>query len=76
MNPNPDRDNSGHRKGDSGSPPASPYGPQPHGPDEVAGGADSSPYENDDSDDRKDIAEENYTSGRTPDSAERPNSNP
>lgn len=34
------------KKGEPGDPPASPYGPQPHGADEAAGGADSSPYDN------------------------------
>jgi len=36
----------------------SPYGPQPHGVDESAGGADSSPFENEATDDRKREAEE------------------
>lgn len=34
------------KKGEPGDPPASPYGPHPHGVDEAAGGADSSPYDN------------------------------
>ena len=39
-------------------PPASPYGPQPNGPDAAAGGADSSPYENMSSDERARLARE------------------
>jgi hypothetical protein len=39
-------------------PPSAPYGPQPHGVDEAAGGADSSPYETDSSGERERIAEE------------------
>lgn len=48
------------RKDDSDrdtKPPASPYGPQPDGPDDAAGGADSSPYENMSSDERAKLAE-------------------
>ena len=36
-------------------PPASPYGPQPDGPDDAAGGADSSPFENMSSDERAEL---------------------
>lgn len=38
-------------------PSASPYGPQPDGLDDAAGGADSSPYENMSSDERAKAAE-------------------
>ena len=36
----------------------SPYGPFPHGVDESAGGADSSPFENEPTEERKDAAED------------------
>ena len=40
-------DNPTPHKQDADAPPlGSPYGPQPHGTDEAAGGADSSPLEN------------------------------
>ncbi|MBY0512737.1 MAG: hypothetical protein K2P78_02355 [Gemmataceae bacterium] len=38
--------------------PASPYGPHPRGVDEAAGGADSSPYDNEPTGERVDRAEE------------------
>jgi hypothetical protein len=34
------------QEGNRNDEPSSPYGPQPYGTDEAAGGADSSPYEN------------------------------
>ena len=46
--------------------PASPYGPHPHGVDEAAGGADSSPYENEPTGERKEVADENAREGRKP----------
>ena len=48
---------------DTTKPPASPYRPQPDGPDEAAGGADSSPYENMSSDERARLAEKNRAEG-------------
>jgi len=36
----------------------SPYGPFPHGVDESAGGADSSPHENEPSEERNEVAED------------------
>ncbi|VTT97830.1 unnamed protein product [Gemmataceae bacterium] len=47
----------GTEKGGDNDPPASPYGPHPNGVDEAAGGADSSPFENESSTDRKAAAE-------------------
>lgn len=47
----------GTRTGDPDAPPASPYGPHPNGVDEAAGGADSSPFENESSGERKGAAE-------------------
>lgn len=41
----------------------SPYGPQPYGTDESAGGADSSPLENVSTDDRKRTAEDKKVKG-------------
>jgi hypothetical protein len=41
----------------------SPYGPQPDGEDEAAGGADSSPLENVPSGERKEAAEEKKAKG-------------
>lgn len=41
-----DREPAATEKHESGRPPATPYGPQPLGVDEAAGGADSSPYDN------------------------------
>jgi hypothetical protein len=34
--------------------PSSPYGPQPYGDDEAAGGADSSPHETESTEERRD----------------------
>ena len=45
-------------------PPASPYGPQPRGADEAAGGADSSPLEAEPTDTRREKAEEERRKGR------------
>lgn len=53
-------------KGTPGDPPATPYGPHPHGVDEAAGGADSSPYENESTDEAKDAADANAQKGRKP----------
>ena len=39
----------------------SPYGPFPHGVDESAGGADSSPFENESTEERKDVADDDGT---------------
>ncbi|MDY3551543.1 hypothetical protein R5W24_000621 [Gemmata sp. JC717] len=62
---NPDTDASTpKKKGDPGDPPASPYGPHPHGVDEAAGGADSSPYDNEPTDDRQRRADEDRRTGR------------
>lgn len=36
----------------------SPYGPFPHGVDESAGGADSSPFENEPTEERKETADD------------------
>jgi hypothetical protein len=47
----------GTSKGEGDQPPASPYGPHPNGVDEAAGGADSSPFENESSPDRKHAAQ-------------------
>jgi len=52
----------GAKKGDPGDLPGRPSGPQPHGPDEAAGGADSSPHENETSGERKKEAD----AGRRP----------
>ncbi|QEL14053.1 hypothetical protein [Limnoglobus roseus] len=46
------------QQGNRNDQPASPYGPQPYGTDEAAGGADSSPYENEPSGERADKAKE------------------
>ena len=54
------------KKGATGDPPATPYGPHPHGVDEAAGGADSSPHENEPTGERKDAADENAREGRKP----------
>jgi hypothetical protein len=59
MNPDRTRD-------DQDRPPASPYGPQPRGPDEAAGGADSSPLEAEPTDTRREKAEEERRKGRAP----------
>lgn len=51
---------------DTTRPPASPYGPQPDGPDEAAGGADSSPYDTMSSDERARLAEQKRPQDETP----------
>jgi hypothetical protein len=61
MNANPDRDR------DADDRPASPYGPQPRGTDEAAGGADSSPHENEATGERKAKADREVRKGRSPD---------
>jgi hypothetical protein len=47
--------------------PASPYGPQPRGVDEAAGGADSSPHETEPTRERKVRADEDRRLRRNPD---------
>ena len=47
----------------------SPYGPFPHGADETAGGADSSPFEDEASEERKPQAESDEEAGRDADPA-------
>ena len=64
MNPDTDR-NESKKKGAPGAPPASPYGPQPHGVDEAAGGADSSPYENEPTGERRQKAEDDRRNNRS-----------
>lgn len=59
MNPSTDR-----TRDDDREPPASPYGPQPRGVDEAAGGADSSPYETEPTGERREKAEEERRAGR------------
>jgi len=44
------------RRRDHRPPDSSPYGPQPHGIDVAAGGADSSPFENEPSGDKAEAA--------------------
>jgi hypothetical protein len=44
-------------------PPASPYGPQPDGPDDAAGGADSSPFDNMSSDERAELLKNTTPAG-------------
>ncbi|AWM37994.1 hypothetical protein GobsT_39310 [Gemmata obscuriglobus] len=62
---NPDTDESTtKKKGEPGDPPTSPYGPHPHGVDEAAGGADSSPYDNEPTGDRQRRADEDRRAGR------------
>jgi hypothetical protein len=56
--------------------PASPYGPQPRGVDEAAGGADSSPYDNEASGERMDKAEEDRRTVRGSDPDTRPGQKP
>ena len=48
-------------------PPASPYGPQPDGPDEAAGGADSSPFDNMSSDERAELLRNKQPDGNRSD---------
>lgn len=58
-------ENVSKKKGEPGEPPASPYGPQPHGVDEAAGGADSSPYDTEPTgDDRQRKADDDRRNGR------------
>jgi hypothetical protein len=52
-----------HNEGSSFDPPSTPYGPHPHGVDEAAGGADSSPYETASSGERQEIAEKDRAKG-------------
>jgi hypothetical protein len=59
MNPDRTRD-------DDDRSPASPYGPQPRGVDEAAGGADSSPLEAESTDTRRENADEERRKGRNP----------
>ena len=42
---------------------SSPYGPQPYGTDSSAGGADSSPFETEPSEDRKAAADDGTVEG-------------
>lgn len=44
---------------------ANPYGPHPHGVDKAAGGADSSPYENEPGGEQRDVAAGERAKGRT-----------
>lgn len=62
---NRDKDDS-TKKGTPGDPPATPYGPHPHGVDEAAGGADSSPLDNQSTDTAKDEADAIIRAGRKP----------
>jgi hypothetical protein len=62
MNPHP-KSGATHDEGSPADPPSAPYGPHPHGVDEAAGGADSSPYETDSSGERQEIAEESRAEG-------------
>jgi hypothetical protein len=54
------------RDRDKHEPDSSPYGPQPHGVDEAAGGADSSPLDNVPSGEKGRAAEEDQKKGRRP----------
>jgi hypothetical protein len=51
---------------DAHDPVASPYGPHPNGVDEAAGGADSSPFENEATGTRQDVAAVERYMNRTP----------
>jgi len=62
VNPNPDRDTTKNADRD---PPGSPYGPQPRGTDEAAGGADSSPHETEPSGERKANDDRDRRAGRS-----------
>lgn len=66
MNPYP-KPRATRDEGSPGDPPSSPYGPHPHGIDEAAGGADSSPYETTSSGERQDIAEDDRRKGNNAD---------
>lgn len=70
---NPDRTSS---KSDADDEPASPYGPQPHGIDEAAGGADSSPYDNEATGERMDKADAEHRAGRGTDTDAQANQSP
>jgi hypothetical protein len=59
-----------HDEGSSFDPPSTPYGPHPHGVDEAAGGADSSPYETASSGERQEIAEKGRAKGHTADNGD------